>query len=722
MLNKTRTLRLSYLLGLIVTVGTTSLNLFEPVKAAQEETNVLTSPTALLTPEEREIQKTFVQQGSILVQQPPPATEQPTPTPPPATEQPITPNPQPTPPATEQPITPNPQPTPPATEQPKSNTPAPEPRVLVSEVLVTGVEGELKDLVYQKIKTIPGRTTTRAQLQQDVNAIYNTGFFNNIKVTPVDTPLGVKIVFDIQANPTLKEVIVDILPDTDNKKILPPELLNETFGSQYGKTLNFKDLQEGIKKVNEWYSKNGYELAQIVDAPKVSPDGTVTLIISQGLIENIEVKFFNVAEESVQGKTRDFIITREMELKPGSLFNRKTAQQDLQRVYGLGLFEDVKLSFSPGKDPRQVIISVNVVEGKSGSFGLGAGFSSDAGIFGTVSYQDQNIGGNNQTLGLEFQGSFQQLLFNASFSDPWIATEPNRLSYTVNVFRSSSISLVYTGDNSAIRTANNISDPRIIRTGFGLTFGIPLAENVFAKPDWRLAAGFVYQNVQIQDSDGNISPISLPLNGYGAQRLTASSSGTDNLLVFSVSASKDLRNSALQPTSGSLLRLNLDQAAPISANAFFTRIRANYSYYIPVKFLDFEFTQGPQAIAFNFQGGALLGSFPPYEAFVLGGSNSVRGYADGEVGSGRYYVQATAEYRFPIYAIVGGALFIDYGSNLGSGNSVPGFPSTIRGLPGSGYGYGLGVRIQSPVGAIRIDYGIPEKGGGRVQFGIGERF
>jgi len=710
-----RILRLSPFFVLALTAATT-LNLSLAI-AAKASTEVST--------EERIKQRLFVAQGNILVQLPattPSGNPTPTPTPTP------TGNPTPAPTPTGNP-TPAPTPTPSGFPQPvtlptqNSGTPEPEPRVLVSEVLLTGVDGELKDLVYRTIQTTPGRSATRSQLKQDVTAIYNTGYFANIKVTPVDTPLGVRIIFDIQPNPVLTKVKLRIVPDSDAKQIIPPELLDSTFSQQYGKTLNWKDLQEGIKKINEWYSKNGYELAQIIGSPKVSEDGIVTLVVSQGIIESIEVKFFTKKEEPLKsGKTRDFIVTREMQLKPGDLFNRKIAQQDLQRVYGLGIFEDVKLGFAPGKDPRKVIISVNVVEGKSGSIGAGAGYSSEAGVFGTISYQEQNVGGNNQTLGLEFQGSFQQLLFNVNFTDPWIATLPNRISYSVNAFRSNSMSLVYTGNNSSFITQNGYSDPEIIRTGLGLTFGIPLADDVFSKPEWRLAAGFTFQQVQVQDNSGNIQPFSQPLNGYPAVQFSASPSGIDYLLVFTVSATKDDRDNPLQPTRGSSLRLSLDQAAPITENVSFTRIRANYSYYIPLKLINFDFSQGPQALAFNIQGGAMLGSFPGYEAFVVGGSNSVRGYPDGEVGSGRYFAQATVEYRFPIYSIVGGAIFFDYGTTLGSMGGVPGAPGVARLLPGSGYGYGVGVRIQSPVGAIRVDYGIPEQGGGRIQFGIGERF
>ncbi|MFN5513381.1 MAG: BamA/TamA family outer membrane protein [Cyanobacteriota bacterium] len=610
----------------------------------------------------------------------------------------------------------------------ETTEPAPEPKVLVGEVVISGANPELELLVYNVVQTQPGRTTTRSQLQADINAIYATGYFGNVQATPSDTPLGVRITFAVEPNPVFQKVVIETAPVTEKERVLPETVVEETFQGQYGKILNLRELQEGIKKINEWYSSNGYDLAQVVGSPKIGADGTVTLIIAEGVVQNIQVRFFNAEDEPVDGRTRPFIVTREMELKPGDVFNRNIAQRDLQRVYGLGIFEDARLSFNPGADPREVIVNVDIVEGNTGSVAAGGGISSTSGLFGTLSYQEQNLGGNNQTIGAEIQLGEREFLFDVSFTDPWIAGDPYRTSYTVSGFRRRTISLVFDGNDSSIRTLNGFDSPRVIRTGASVTFFRPIADSIFSIPDWRLSAGFAYQNVRVENGDGQLSPLSAPLNGFDSQPLSFSPNGVDDLIILSFVAAQDRRNNALQPTSGSLTRLGIEQTAPIgSGNILFSRLRGSYSYYIPIDWLDLrdfgltESTQ-PQTIAFNFQAGTVLGDLPPYEAFILGGSNSVRGYAEGDVGNGRSYLQATAEYRFPIFSAVGGALFVDYGSNLGSQGAVPGFPAIVRGLPGSGLGYGLGVRIQSPVGPIRIDWGFNDEGGSRVNFGIGERF
>ena len=593
-----------------------------------------------------------------------------------------------------------------------------EPRVLVAEVVVEGANEELKDIVYATIGTEPGRTTTRTQLQEDVNAVYATGFFQNVEVTPSDTSLGVRITFNVEPNPILNDVAVITVPQRAESQVLPPEKINEFFGENYGQILNLRDLQAGIIKVNEWYSENGYELAQVVGAPQVSPEGEVTLVIAEGIIEDIKVRYFDEDDEPIDGKTKQYIVKREVELEAGDIFKRDTARRDLQRVFGLGIFEDARFSFSPGTDPSKVIVNIDVVEGSSGSISAGAGYSSAGGLFGTVSYQQKNFGGNNQTLGTDISLGGDRLLFDVNFTDPWIGGSESRTSYTVNAFRRRSISLVYNGDED-IETANDEDSPRIIRTGGGVTFGRPIPSDPFKPREWSLSTGLQYQRVQVTNSDGEVSPVSREEDG--SELLAASEDGTDDIFTLRFGANRDRRNNPLQPTQGSVLRLGTEQTIPIgSGSILFNRLRANYSRYFPINII--RFSDGPETLAFNVQAGTILGDLPPYEAFALGGSNSVRGYGDGEAGNGRSTFLATAEYRFPIFKIVGGALFFDYGTTLGSDDAVPGQPSIVRDLPGFGYGYGIGIRVQSPLGPIRVDYAIPNEGDSQIQFGIGEKF
>ncbi|MBD2496942.1 BamA/TamA family outer membrane protein [Nostoc sp. FACHB-280] len=626
-------------------------------------------------------------------------------------------------------------PTSPGNTQPNGATESTEPRVLVSEVVIRPQTGqlppELEDKVYQVIRTQPGRTTTRTQLQEDINSIFGTGFFSNVQAVPEDTPLGVRVSFIVQPNPVLTKVQVEANPGTGVASVLPASTADEVFKDQYGKILNLRDLQEGIKTLTKRYQDQGYVLANVIGAPQVSENGVVTLQVAEGVVENIKVRFRNKEGQEtddqgrpIRGRTQEYIITREVELKPGQVFNRNTVQKDLQRVYGLGLFEDVNVSLDPGTDPSKVDVVINVAERSSGSIAAGAGISSASGLFGTVSYQQQNLNGRNQKLGAEVQVGTRELLFDLRYTDPWIAGDPYRTSYTANIFRRSSISLVYEGTDDNVetfKTGETEGDrPRVLRLGGGVTFTRPLSNNPYERAEWTASAGLQYQRVSTRDADGNLRRFGTVYNnGQPGELIPLSFSGTgqDDLVLLQLGTQRDRRNNALQPTSGSFLRFGVDQSLPIGeGNILLTRLRGSYSQYIPVKLLNFS--KGAQTLAFNIQGGTILGDLPPYEAFTLGGSNSVRGYEEGTLASSRSYVQATLEYRFPVFSIVSGAAFVDFGTDLGTNTRA----ADVLNKNGTGYGYGLGVRVQSPLGPIRIDYGINDDGDSRINFGIGERF
>ena len=595
-----------------------------------------------------------------------------------------------------------------------------ESRVLVSEVLIVGVTDNLKEIVSNTIKTQPGKTITRAQLQQDINDIFATGYFTNVRAVPEETTTGVRIQFVVEPNPVLRAVKIQ------NNQALPQEVVNQSFNEQYGKILNLKQLQTGVEKLNKWYQDNGYVLAQVIDSPQVNPDGSVTLQVAEGIIEDIQVQFVNPEGEQAKGKTQPYIITREMQLKPGEIFKRELAQKDLQRVFGLGIFQDINLKLNPAKDPRKVVLVVNVTEGRNFSVSPGGGYSSKSGLFAASSFNLRNLNGRNQSLGADIELSQRDLGFDINYTDPWIGGDPYRTSYNVNGFRKRTFSQIFDGGETEVELANG-DRPRVFKTGGNISFRRNLSKKVFDKSEWVASAGLKYQRVEIRDSDGDINAKDALGND-----LSFSGDGTDDLLTVPLRLVRDKRNNSLSPTKGSVLRLSTEQSIPIGdASILSNKLSGSYSFYLPTRLTkltkgcrksDSKSQQCPQAFAFNLQGGTVIGDLPPYEAFSLGGANSVRGFGEGELGTARSFLQASAEYRFPVFSLLSGALFFDAATDLGTADSVTGNPAGARNKPGNGFGYGLGVRVKSPLGPIRLDYGYNNDGESRVQFGIGERF
>lgn len=297
--------------------------------------------------------------------------------------------------------------------------------VLVSEVAVIGLEGELldgnlEDAIFEAIATEAGRTTTRSQLQRDINNIFATGIFANVRALPEDTPLGVRVTFIVQPNPVLARV------EVTGNDVLHDEVVDEIFSDQYGEIINLIAFQDRIVDLNEWYQSNGYVLAQVIASPQISEDGVVNLVVAEGVVEDIQVRYISSEGRTeddegnpILGRTRPFIITRELETQPGQIFQQDQIQSDLQRVFGLGLFDDINLSLAPGEDdPRNVTMVINVVERNTGTTRGGVGLNLSGAPFLTFSYAQENLRGLDQDLSIETQVGSQESFLKLSLISP----------------------------------------------------------------------------------------------------------------------------------------------------------------------------------------------------------------------------------------------------------------------------------------------------------------
>jgi outer membrane protein insertion porin family len=179
-----------------------------------------------------------------------------------------------------------------APAQPPAETPAAardEPRVLLSEIVVEGLAGHpeqarLEQVVYDAITVTPGTEVTRSELKTDLAAIYATGWFSDVRMAPQDGPLGVRLIVTATPNPVLTKVSLEP-PDAK----VPPQVVQETFAADLGRTLNLKTLQTRMEELQKWYADQGYSLARVSGPSRISPEGEVQLAVRQGTVAGVEV-------------------------------------------------------------------------------------------------------------------------------------------------------------------------------------------------------------------------------------------------------------------------------------------------------------------------------------------------------------------------------------------------------------------------------------------------
>ncbi|KAK7393430.1 hypothetical protein VNO78_21986 [Psophocarpus tetragonolobus] len=129
---------------------------------------------------------------------------------------------------------------------------------------------------------------------------------------------------------------------------------------------------------------------------------------------------------------------------------------------------------------------------------------------------------------------------------------------------------------------------------------------------------------------------------------------------------------------------------------------------------------GPALLFSRMSGGTVMGSFAPYQAFAIGGPNSVRGYGEGAIAVGQSCLVSTSEMSIPLNKKLTGIIFLDCGSDLWSSNKVPNNPGERHGKPGIGFGIGGGIRFKTGLAQIQVDYVINAFQKGTAYFGISD--
>ena len=631
--------------------------------------------------------------------------------------------------------------------------------VLISEIIIEGWENhpegrKLELAAYDSMSIKPGSIVNNEILNRDLNSIYASGWFSGVKINSQDGPLGVRLIVNVVPNPILKKVEINPI-----NSVISSEYVDNIFNNFYGTTLNLKELQNKIEIIKKRYESEGYSLARISGPDRISESGIITLNVSEGIISDIKLRFpGSDGESSVdgkprKGKTKDWVIKRELKTQPGTIFNRKILEADISRLYATSLFDDVKVSLGPdNSNPGKVIIFLDLSEQRTGSLTGGLGYSNSSGIFASMGLQETNALGRAWSTNLNLNFGEYSTTYNFSLSDPWIKGDKHKTSFRTNVFlsrdypqefRSEGNGKIYAVDDKNASSSDSFSSIILEKTGGGFSFSRPLnGGDPFKVAKWRVLAGMNFKRVRMIDSSGNRKPYGdmTPTKGNVHEIICIGYTPTDGscpeentLVSFIASTSRNNLNNPVNPTAGNKLTFGSEQFIPVGENSpTFNRMNATYAFFIPTRLInltkkcrsrDPSNNDCPQAIGFQLKGGTIIGELPPYEAFCMGGTSSVRGWSSCDLAVSKTFVEGTAEYRFPVWRMISGALFADAGSDLGSQDDVPGKPGKLLKKSGSGFSLGGGIGVKTPIGPLRLDVASKDfSGDWRYTLGVGWKF
>lgn len=540
----------------------------------------------------------------------------------------------------------------------------------VTAVKITGMSTVGENAVLAAVKTKVGDKADPETVKQDLQAIYEMGYFFDVVANFTEVPEGIQVVYTVMENPQLNEIVIK-----GNTKV-STEKIKELLTIKPGAVLNAKTLNDNMRAVEQYYHDQGFILAKVNDVAMGS-GGVLTISVNEGVLEGIAVKG--------NDKTKTNVITREIKLKTGEAFNVKDARRSMQKVYNLGYFEDVNMKLNPGKEPNAVVLETSVVEQKTGTFSIGAGYSKADGMVGIIELGDNNFRGSGDKVKVhwEFGGNGGNKNYEFGYTKPWLDDKQTSLGFSFYDM---------TNEYSDYEHGKLLSSYDKERKGWDITLGRPSGEYIQnyisfknRKDEWKEA---------VDGIDYSKEP------GYENYR-------DENFgLTRSVTLTRvfDSRDNVFNATEGRRYSLSAEFAGKALGGDFnYNKYTAEGRQYLKVG--------KEQVVALRLTAGYADGHMPDSGRFAVGGADTLRGYEDDEF-KGDKMLAATAEYRFPVAKKVQGVVFTDIGK------AWEGEGYKLNDLEASA---GVGLRITTPIGPIRLDYAQGSEGG-KTHFSFGGQF
>lgn len=561
------------------------------------------------------------------------------------------------------------------------------------------------------MKTGSGRVYKESEFEEDRQKIMSRYVEHGFISATMDDPIirfdrNGKMILDVKINEGPQYTIGNVT--FSGNTAVSDAHLRELLNPGPGKTFRARKFFESVEKMRTETAKHGYAEARVLPNEKLdSRRGVVDfeIRIAEGQIlylERIDVEGNN--------KTQEKIIRREINIRPGDRINGEEIEKARKRLEALGFFEpqSVRMDLRPASDTSRRVLLVKVAEGKTGQLQFGGGYSSVDKLVAFTSITKKNFDpfdfwsftGAGQEISLSAEYGGKKNSFTFSWTEPYFRNRPISLGFDAFNTYQEREGFDWHRRGGAIRLGHRYGAYGRLSYKYGIE-EINLLKVTSAAP----------------------TDVRSEVNFPGAtSRVTRTASLT-------TAYSRDSRDDGFFPTAGSYFEVSNQLAGRFfGGTVSFNRPVVSYS----------QFRKGfaNHVIAIRGQYGTISNFFerdnpvPSVEKFFLGGANTVRGYRERSiqvynstgtiVGPGRSYALGNVEYRIPFTddKSMSMALFYDVGA-VYDGEYAIGIADLVSGL-------GAGVRFNTPLGPIRLDYGygldFPNKGKGQIHFSIGQAF
>ncbi|MCX7729722.1 MAG: BamA/TamA family outer membrane protein [Candidatus Caldatribacterium sp.] len=444
--------------------------------------------------------------------------------------------------------------------------------------------------------------------------------------------------------------------------VLSTEEIRQAMIIAPGQVMNWHIFQRDLERIKALYSNRGF-LMTAVENIRFDEQGVLHFTIKEGIVERVEF-------EGLQ-KTKEYVLRRELTFTPPIVFDFAKIKESMRAIYNLGFFEDITMKLEPGSDRDHVIVKVKVVEKATGEAGIGIGYNSEKGWLGFVRYQESNFGGNAQKLELRYEFG-ARTLYRISFEEPWLFGEP--IFFGVALY-------------DKVEKKKHWVDREVVGEYEEERLGGQVALGGRFGDAWQWRIQYKSEDVTITPLEGE------PPRGDGKTNSLAPT------IVY------DTRDDVFNPREGWYCTLQVEFAGGFLGGDY------NYTKYV----LDARnyINAGENAVlALRLLGGIADRELPSFEKFSVGGVNTLRGYDLYEF-QGEKMLVANLEYRLEVAKNTQLVIFGDAGYAWDLDEPVH--------LDDVKIGYGVGLRFDTPVGPIRLDYGIGESGS-QTYVSIGQTF